>query len=141
MTLGDYLETQRSALGLGPTDIGGAVGTPTETIVSLEKGRTEPWLLKLSLMADLMLLFRIHFELFKRLVETTSSVGQMGNTGPVLARSKDGLMSEERGDSVARAMERFKVRRAAKKPSSEASDWLAKLNDYIRANAEYEEFL
>jgi len=85
---------------------------------------------------------RVHFVLLKQLVETSATVGQVRGVGPVAARSKDGRMTTERGDSTSRALERFFARNATRtEPNRETTDWLASLESYLREDQDHKELI
>lgn len=141
ITFGDFLESQRDCAGLQKAEVSTALGIAETLVDALEKGRTPPWTVAPNIIADIMHVFRIHFDLLKRLVETSAAVDQLRGVGPVLARSKGGKMTSDRGDSTSRALERFFARNATRtEPNKETTSWLASLESYLREESENQNY-
>lgn len=127
-TFGDYVETTRTFLEMTAQDLATVLEEKPDTIEGLEKGRLWPWSCSTHFIGALMRLFKLHFNAAEILITKSAAVSQA--KGPIYAsaRSSQGIMTESRGNSTARALERFLA--AKTKPEKASEDitlWLGKL--------------
>ncbi|MFN0139219.1 MAG: hypothetical protein ACKVQW_03920 [Pyrinomonadaceae bacterium] len=133
-TFGDYIETIRASLELSAQDVATAIDEQPKTIEDLEKGRILPWACSTKLIGALMHLFKLHYDAAEKLINTSAVVLQA--KGPIYAsaRSNRGKMTETRGNSTARALERFlAAKKKSEKPSEDVSHWLGELKGTLES--------
>jgi hypothetical protein len=136
---GRWVEAIRESLRLTRVDIAVALRKDVTFVARLEKGETLPWHLKPQEIGDLICLLRIHMDAVLQLLTNSATASNTTGLGPVVARSRSGHMSDERGDATKKALDLYLARNT--KPaalSEEARKWTDLLRqDLQRRQATY----
>lgn len=133
-TFGRWFEAARTKVKLSASDIALPLGKEPALIEQIEKGEILPWECEPKLTADLMSLFRLHFDALTQLVSSSVAVTRVRGVGSVQARSRGGKTSKERGDSTARALELFLANNAApvSTPEAAVTEWMENLRRVLK---------
>lgn len=130
--LNRWLESMRESVGLTRADIAAALDKDCEFIERLENGDRLPWDLRPREIGDIVCLFRIHMSAIADLVSNSAAVAQFSGLGTVAARSRSGLMSEDRGHSAKRALDLYLARNAEPIEAGEnLARWLEELRQEL----------
>ena len=138
-TFGRWIENIRNKVHLTQSDVAVALHEEPVFIKRVERGEVLPWECKPEFVADLMGLFRIHIKALDQLVSTTASVNQIRGVGSVLARSRGGKTSADRGNSTSRALELFLAHNAEpERNDNEVLEWLENLRGILKERKQNE---
>lgn len=132
-TFGRWMESIRNRVQVSSSDIAAALRQQPDFIEKMERGEILPWDCRPEIFVDLMKLLRIHINAVGELIATSNSVSQVRGVGRVVARSRGGKVSKERGNSTARALEMFLAHNA---PPANTGDpvveWMKKVRGELK---------
>lgn len=131
-SFGRWIEATRESVRLTRSDVGEALRKDALFIERLESGEKLPWKYSPGDVAELVCLFRVHMDAVTQLINNSVAVSQ-ASVGTVVARSRGGRMSSDRGDSTKRALDMFLAHHASpSKPDVDVTNWLDSLRETLR---------
>ena len=133
LSFGRWVEQRREEARLSKIDLSSILGVDPTFVESVETGRTQPWDLKATVLARIVLLFKLHIDAASDLILRSFALNNVRLRGEVLARSHSGRMSLERGSTTRRALDMYLSKNVSSgEPNEQVTKCLNSLRDELR---------